>query len=131
MATILKKHQKIVTGLLTAVTLLAFVYLGLACDIGNQHTGVLEGRVSIGPIQPIERPGEDVTTPPEVYEARKVLVFNKNGRPASYTNNRLQRLLSTTSIPYHIPKFVTRKNRRLTAIEDMMMFFVLRSGRSL
>jgi heat shock protein HslJ len=42
-------------------------------------SGVLQGLVTIGPITPVEKPGEEPTVPPEVYEARKVMVYNENG----------------------------------------------------
>jgi len=32
----------------------------------------------IGPITPVERPGEKPTVPPEAYEARKIIVYDKN-----------------------------------------------------
>jgi heat shock protein HslJ len=40
--------------------------------------GILQGNVNIGPITPVERPGEKPTIPPEVYEARKIVVYDKN-----------------------------------------------------
>jgi heat shock protein HslJ len=40
--------------------------------------GTLRGNVTIGPITPVERPGEQPTVPPEAYEARKIMVYDKN-----------------------------------------------------
>ena len=40
--------------------------------------GTLRGNVTIGPITPVERPGEKPTVPPEAYEARKIMVYDKN-----------------------------------------------------
>jgi hypothetical protein len=48
-------------------------------DAGTQQTGTLRGRVTIGPIWPVERPGDKFPIPPEVYEARKVMVYDKRG----------------------------------------------------
>lgn len=58
----------IVTGLLLA-----------GCSAKTAEMGTLEGMVTIGPIWPVERPGEERTIPPSVYEARKVMVYDKNG----------------------------------------------------
>jgi hypothetical protein len=38
--------------------------------------GVVESKVTIGPLQPVERPGETPTVPPEVYRARKIMVYD-------------------------------------------------------
>jgi hypothetical protein len=40
--------------------------------------GVLEGTVTIGPIWPVESPGGHPPIPPEVYEARKILVYDEH-----------------------------------------------------
>jgi hypothetical protein len=46
----------------------------------SAETGILQGRVTIGPLTPVERPGVTPTVPPEVYQARKILVFDKDGK---------------------------------------------------
>ena len=38
--------------------------------------GVVEGKVTIGPLRPVEKPGETPTVPPEVYAARKIMVYD-------------------------------------------------------
>ena len=43
-------------------------------------SGILLGLVTIGPITPVERPGEKPPVPPEVYEARKIMVYDKSGK---------------------------------------------------
>ena len=48
------------------------------CSNSNQEPGILEGVVTIGPIMPVERPGVKYEIPCEVYEARKVMVYDKN-----------------------------------------------------
>jgi hypothetical protein len=65
----------------SAPVLLALLVLGLAsaCAGVPREVGVLEGRVSIGPVQPVERPGVTPTVPPEVYRARKVMVYDSSG----------------------------------------------------
>ena len=46
----------------------------------NTNSGIFQGRVSIGPITPVERPGEITQIPPEVYESRKIMVYDKSGK---------------------------------------------------
>jgi hypothetical protein len=46
--------------------------------IVDKGVGVLEGQVTIGPLQPVEKPGETPTVPPEVYAARKIMVYNQS-----------------------------------------------------
>lgn len=41
--------------------------------------GTLHGKVTIGPLQPVEKPGEVIEVPCEVYEARKIMVYDKSG----------------------------------------------------
>jgi hypothetical protein len=42
--------------------------------------GYLEGKVSIGPICPVERPDMPCPVPPETYAARMILVYAKDGK---------------------------------------------------
>ena len=45
------------------------------------QVGALEGRVSIGPLTPVERVGVPTPTPPpEVYAARSINIFQANGK---------------------------------------------------
>lgn len=65
----------------TASILVILLILPISGCVGEtQDPGILEGRVSIGPIWPVERPGEQRPIPPEVYEARKVMVYDKSGK---------------------------------------------------
>jgi hypothetical protein len=41
--------------------------------------GIIEGTVTIGPISPVEIEGETSDIPCEVYEARKIMIYNKAG----------------------------------------------------
>ena len=58
---------------ITAVTLFIF-----GCSDVTQEYGILQGKVTIGPLVPVERPGVEYEIPCEVYEARKVMVYDKN-----------------------------------------------------
>lgn len=51
----------------------------ISCNTAPQSTGRLQGQVTIGPISPVERPGEKPPIPPEVYQARKVMVYDEEG----------------------------------------------------
>ncbi len=51
-----------------------------SCVASASQSGVLEGKVTIGPLQPVERSGMTPPTPPEVYQARKILVYDEDGR---------------------------------------------------
>jgi len=46
----------------------------------EENSGILQGTVTIGPITPVERPGEKPPMPPEVYEARKIMVYDRSGK---------------------------------------------------
>jgi hypothetical protein len=61
--------------------LLVALILLCACGSVPQATGVLAGKVNIGPLQPVVREGVPEPTPgPEVFAARKILVLSANGR---------------------------------------------------
>ncbi|MBI1729684.1 hypothetical protein HY229_01285 [Candidatus Acetothermia bacterium] len=54
------------------------------CDLFQSHaTGTLEGRVTIGPICPVVRPGIPCPVPPEAYAAREVWIFQDNKHRAT------------------------------------------------
>jgi len=62
--------------------LMGVVIAGLilaGCWGGAVETGRLEGTVTIGPIHPVEKEGEEQKIPCAVYEARKVMVYDRNG----------------------------------------------------
>lgn len=62
---------------ISAVTL--FLWLYRASNTPQMEKGVLEGEVRIGPICPVEKEGQLCPTPPEVYEARKIIVNDDDG----------------------------------------------------
>jgi hypothetical protein len=60
--------------------LLTLMVLCTACSFGPKEYGILEGQVNIGPLQPAVQVGEEYPTPaPEVYAAREIVVYKKNG----------------------------------------------------
>ena len=56
----------------------------ISCGGIRQANGVLEGKVSIGPITPVQQ-STPVPTPPEVYAARKILVYDSRQSKLLYT----------------------------------------------
>ncbi len=68
----------------TVILILVLMGLLLAgCSgstVGSQPTGTLEGNVTIGPLQPVQREGEVTVVPPEVFAARKIMVYDKSGK---------------------------------------------------
>ena len=79
---------------------LLLVLISLAsCSQGPEEFGILEGKVSIGPLVPVLREGEDPPTPaPEVYSAREIVVYKKNG-VTEYTRLKIQAAGSSPAPP--------------------------------
>ena len=63
--------------LLIFLTLSILLFLS-ACNAPGEP-GILQGKVTIGPLQPVVRPGEIIEVPCSVYEARKIMVYDKSG----------------------------------------------------
>jgi hypothetical protein len=52
-----------------------------SCSQPPKEFGILEGRVTIGPLVPVTREGELEPTPaPEVFAAREVVVYTEDGK---------------------------------------------------
>ena len=65
------------------IVILSLIITGLlstGCPSGAVEMGLLQGHVTIGPLSPVENPDERPPVPCEVYEARKIVVYDKNGR---------------------------------------------------
>lgn len=66
--------------LITAVLLIEVLLFGaLIASCADNATGTLQGDVTIGPISPVENPGETPDIPCEVYQVRKVVVYDEDG----------------------------------------------------
>jgi hypothetical protein len=63
---------------LLIITLATIALFMLGCSYVHQEPGVIEGKVTIGPLVPVERPGVEYEIPCEVYEARKIMVYDEN-----------------------------------------------------
>lgn len=65
--------------LTVVLAVLVIVLTGCGCPGETQPPGILEGEVTIGPLTPVETPGEKPPVPPEVYAARKIMVYDEQG----------------------------------------------------
>lgn len=75
----LKSIKNIIPGL----TFLTVLFFGFGCDkLGSSNIGFLEGRISIGPICPVEKDPPDPGCLPtaETYDAYPVSVWTSNGK---------------------------------------------------
>jgi hypothetical protein len=54
--------------------------LFISCCPGGPESVLLQGAVTIGPITPVERPGENPPVPPEVFSSRKLIIYDESGQ---------------------------------------------------
>ncbi|MFC1967574.1 hypothetical protein ACFLV2_02950 [Chloroflexota bacterium] len=66
--------------LATCMSLLAGSLSCLSCQPQGPETVLLQGAVTIGPITPVERPGENPPVPPEVFSSRHLIIYDKTGK---------------------------------------------------
>ena len=66
--------------ILLAICALAVSLMAVSCQPGGPETVLLQGAVTIGPISPVEGPGENPPVPPEVFSARKLIIYDESGR---------------------------------------------------
>ena len=67
------------TALIFSLLMLVTGLISSSC-FGSNVSGTLEGTVSIGPIWPVERPGENPPVPTQVFSARKIVVYDESGQ---------------------------------------------------
>lgn len=65
--------------LLVLVTIAIIAICLFAGCASQKGTGILQGYVTIGPLSPVETSGVTPPVPSEVYAARKIMVYDKNG----------------------------------------------------
>ncbi len=51
-----------------------------ACQPAVTGTALLQGTVTIGPLSPVEIPGQEVIVNPEVFAARKIMIYDASGK---------------------------------------------------
>ena len=71
--------KKGVMVLLVAAILVGSI-LFVSCAQTAKDTGLLQGGVTIGPITPVEIPGQNPPVPPETFSSRKVIVYDASGK---------------------------------------------------
>jgi len=66
---------------LLALSALAVSLPAVSCfQPGGAETVLLQGAVTIGPISPVEIPGESPVVPPEVFASRKLIIYDQSGK---------------------------------------------------
>ena len=65
-------------AIISTTVLLALIFIGTGCQSEQVIPGKLEGTVTIGPIWPVERPGEERPVSAQVFESRKVVIYNQS-----------------------------------------------------
>jgi len=66
--------------ILLLVGALAGSLLLISCQTGGPETVLLQGAVTIGPISPVERPGENPPVPAEVFSSRYLIIYDESGQ---------------------------------------------------
>lgn len=78
----MKKSFLIISLAISVILWLAFIMVFVPTQRITQpiKEGILEGKVNIGPICPVERPDVPCPVPPEAYAARMIIVYAKDGK---------------------------------------------------
>jgi hypothetical protein len=71
----MKRLQWLLLGLLISGAL-----LGVSCCPGGPETVLLQGAVTIGPISPVEQPGQNPPVPAEVFASRHLVIYDAGGK---------------------------------------------------
>jgi hypothetical protein len=66
--------------MLLCIFVLAGVFSNISCLPGMQEEVLIQGGVTIGPITPVQQAGECPVVPPEVFEARKLIIYDESGK---------------------------------------------------
>ena len=68
------------TKILALILLVTGTLMLVACQPGGSESVLLQGAVTIGPIFPVEIPGDTRPVPPEVFAARKIVIYDGSGK---------------------------------------------------
>ena len=71
------KHRLLIVALV--IVLLGSIFI-VSCQPGGSESVLLQGSVTIGPIQPVEQPGENPPVPSEVFSARYLIIYDESGK---------------------------------------------------
>ena len=97
--------------LLVAGILTGGIYT-VSCQPGGPETVLLQGAVTIGPISPVEQPGENPPVPPEVFNSRYLIIYDESGK-------RLEREVNITQIGQSAMGYNTDQNPPGTYVIDI------------
>ena len=75
-AAVIIKGRKMFRKLLIITLIGASVFIW-GCSDRTAENGILHGKVAIGPISPVEQAGDNNEIPCEVYQARKIMVYDR------------------------------------------------------
>jgi hypothetical protein len=62
-----------------ALMILSGGLVAISCCPGGPETVLLQGAVTIGPLSPVEGPGQTQPVPPEVFSSRKLIIYDESG----------------------------------------------------
>jgi len=71
--------MKYMWRILLIVCALAGSLFVVSCQPSGPETVLLQGAVTIGPISPVERQGENPPVPPEVFNTRYLIIYDESG----------------------------------------------------
>ena len=54
--------------------------LAVSCQPGGAESVLMQGAVTIGPVFPVEIPGDTRPVPPEVFSSRKLIIYDESGK---------------------------------------------------
>lgn len=63
---------------LLILLLISGIFAG-SCQPGGAETVLLQGAVTIGPLSPVEGPGQSEPVPPEVFNSRYLIIYDESG----------------------------------------------------
>ena len=72
--------MKYILVLLLVISVLLMGISAASCQPGGAESVLLQGSVTIGPIQPVEQPGENPPVPPEVFNSRYLIIYDESGK---------------------------------------------------
>ena len=66
--------------ILAAAIMLAVSLTAVSCQPKGPETVLLQGAVTIGPLSPVEGPGQSQPVPPEVFSSRHLIIYDESGK---------------------------------------------------
>jgi hypothetical protein len=72
------KKVLIIIVLLALLILAGNIWL-ISCQTHVPETALISGAVTIGPVTPVEQPGQCPPVSPEFFSSRKIMIYNESG----------------------------------------------------